>query len=90
MTYDVFVLIWCLTNLVAFCTYGLDKFAASRDMRRVPEDRLLMLTLAGGLGAMAASSLFRHKTRKQPFRRYAVFLAAAHLVLSVLLLVYIG
>jgi len=31
---------------------------------------LLWLALIGGLGAYAACELFRHKTRKQPFRAW--------------------
>lgn len=90
MDNDSFILMWVFANLVAFATFGLDKFASSRAMRRVPENRLLILTLFGGLGALSASSLFRHKTRKQPFRRYAVMLGAAHLILSALILVYLA
>lgn len=82
MCFDAFLILWCLTNLVAFATYGLDKFQAAANGSRIPEARLLSLALVGGLGAMAASSVFRHKTRKQPFRRYAVTLAGIHLVLT--------
>ena len=80
-------LVWLITNVLAFVTFGFDKIAAHSGWSRVRERTLLLLTLIGGLGAMSASSLFRHKTRKQPFRRYAVMLCALHLILSAALLV---
>lgn len=55
-------------NLVTFAMFALDKALAQREVRRVPESTLLWLALLGGTpGAYAARSLFRHKTRKQPF-----------------------
>jgi len=83
-------LIWIAANALAFVVYGWDKIAAQMGWSRVRERTLLMLTLTGGLGALSASSLFRHKTRKQPFRRYAVMLGAAHLISSALILVYLA
>lgn len=90
MTAFDFSLVWIAANLLAFAAYGWDKFCATRSMSRIPEKTLLSLTLTGGIGAMAASSLFRHKTRKQPFRNLALLLAGAHLVISVLLLLKLG
>ena len=58
-----------LLNLVAFLTFGADKRAAEAGDRRTPERVLLALALAGGsLGAIAGQQVFRHKTRKEPFR----------------------
>lgn len=55
-------------NLVTFTMFALDKALAQREVRRVRESTLLWLALLGGTpGAYAARSLFRHKTRKQPF-----------------------
>jgi uncharacterized membrane protein YsdA (DUF1294 family) len=49
--------------------YGIDKFAAVRGWWRVRERSLHMLALLGGWpGAYLGQRLFRHKTRKQPFR----------------------
>lgn len=59
-------------SIAAFITYGMDKSAARKQLRRTPESTLHMLGLAGGWpGALMAQALFRHKTRKQPFQ--AVF-----------------
>lgn len=56
-------------SLSLFALYGLDKSAARRGRRRVPENSLHMLALLGGWpGALAGQWAFRHKTRKQPFR----------------------
>ncbi len=86
MSLPVFLLVCAVANLWAFLVFGWDKLAARSGWSRVRERTLLALTLAGGLGAMAASSLFRHKTRKQPFRRWAICLAALHLLIVALVM----
>jgi uncharacterized membrane protein YsdA (DUF1294 family) len=54
---------------LTFLMFGLDKRAALNERQRVPEKTLHLLSLAGGWpGALLARPLFRHKTRKQPFR----------------------
>lgn len=54
---------------VTFVLYGTDKAAARRSGRRTPELTFHLLALAGGWpGALAGQSVFRHKTKKQPFR----------------------
>jgi len=56
-------------NLLAFLTFGWDKWAARRDARRVPEARLLLLAaLLGAPGAWLGVRVFRHKTVKTSFR----------------------
>lgn len=80
MTLTVFLLICLATNAWAFMAFGFDKVAAVRGNRRISEANLLGLTLLGGVGAMSASSLFRHKTRKQPFRRHAELLTGLHVI----------
>ncbi len=56
-------------NLIAFLTFGADKRSAAAEARRVPERTLLGLAAIGGsLGAIAGQQVFRHKTRKEPFR----------------------
>jgi uncharacterized membrane protein YsdA (DUF1294 family) len=52
-------------SVIAFLAHGLDKRAAVRHHRRVPEARLHLLELLGGWpGAVLAMLLFRHKIRK--------------------------
>ncbi len=76
-------------NLLAFVVYGYDKHQARVDGGRIPERVLLGLALIGGLGAYAACELFRHKTRKQPFRNQMFAAMAVH-VLAALWLVTAG
>ena len=55
-------------NFAAFAAFGIDKSHAENNRRRIRESTLLTLALIGGTpGAYAGRSLFRHKTRKQPF-----------------------
>jgi uncharacterized membrane protein YsdA (DUF1294 family) len=75
-------------NALAFVAYGFDKHQARVDGDRIPERVLLGLALIGGLGAYAACELFRHKTRKQPFRNLMMGALAIH-ILGVLALIYL-
>jgi uncharacterized membrane protein YsdA (DUF1294 family) len=69
-------------NAVTFGAFALDKQAARRDARRVPERYLLTLSMIGGtVGAIAAQQLLRHKSRKEPFRSTLWAVAALHLIL---------
>lgn len=74
-------------SLIAFTVYAMDKSAAGRGARRVPERRLHLLALAGGWpGALAAQRLLRHKTRKQVFQaRFAASVAGNCVLLGGLL-----
>ena len=65
------VLLWNVATLLA---YGWDKWRSTKQgARRVSERTLLwMLFLTGWLGAWIGMAWFRHKTIKQPFRRYAI------------------
>ncbi|MDC3378791.1 DUF1294 domain-containing protein [Planctomycetota bacterium] len=78
MTWQHGILIAALVvNLVTFCTFGWDKFAAKRNWWRVPELRLLGLCLAGGLlGGWAGMAAFRHKTSKRSFQLKMVGVSA--------------
>ncbi len=58
-----------VTNAVTFALFGLDKWAARRGWRRVPERTLHGCALAGGSpGALLGQGLFRHKTAKASFQ----------------------
>lgn len=63
---------WFLSvNLLTLLIYGVDKLAACKSWRRIPEATLLLFGVVGGWpGAIVGQQLFRHKTHKQPFRTY--------------------
>jgi uncharacterized membrane protein YsdA (DUF1294 family) len=57
-----------LLNLWTMLRFWQDKQRAIAGERRIAEADLLRLALIGGSpGALLGRSLFRHKTRKQPF-----------------------
>jgi len=57
-----------VVNISAIVVYGWDKLSAKQGWQRVPEKILLLLALLGGsVGAMAAMTFFRHKTRHLKF-----------------------
>lgn len=63
---------YVLMSVVTFMAYGIDKYAAERGTWRTSEATLLgMGLMCGWPGGLLAQEVFRHKTRKQPFR--AVF-----------------
>lgn len=76
-----------LLSAITFGVYALDKRWAVRGARRAPERTLHLLTLSGGwCGAILAMRLVRHKNRKPLFHVVALFAAALHVGLAVLLL----
>lgn len=57
-----------VVNISAIAVYGWDKLSAKQGWQRVPEKILLLVALLGGsVGAMAAMTFFRHKTRHLKF-----------------------
>jgi len=56
-------------SLITFVLYAVDKSAAIKRKQRISERTLHLASLLGGwLGALVGQRLFRHKTKKQPFR----------------------
>lgn len=64
---------------LGFVAFGYDKAQARRRGDRVSERTLLGLCVIGGVGAWAGQQLFRHKTRKEPFRSQMAAMVALHL-----------
>lgn len=57
-----------IINIIAFITYGIDKFKAQHNRWRIPESTLILLAALGGsVGAFLAMQLFRHKTKHPKF-----------------------
>lgn len=81
------LLAWAGINVIALLAFGWDKRQSIRDGSRIAERTLLGLALFGGaLGALIGRQLFRHKTRKQPFRTL-LWLAAAINILAVVVVI---
>ena len=63
------IVIYMLLGAATYFAYVVDKTAAERGKRRIPENTLHVLALLGGWPAgLVARHRLRHKTRKQPFR----------------------
>lgn len=64
------VMIYLLVlTLATFIVCGIDKFAAKKQMRRVPEKTLFLLAAIGGsVGMFAGMLTFRHKTQHWYFK----------------------
>ncbi len=71
-------------NAIAFLLFAADKRRARNGAWRISESTLLTTAAIGGsIGALVASSVLRHKTRKEPFRtrlRLIVVLQALALI----------
>jgi len=62
------IIYFIFINIVAFSIYGIDKYLALKDKRRVSEYSLLLLSFVGGsIGAFVSMILFRHKIKKVSF-----------------------
>lgn len=67
----------CGVNCWTILRFWQDERRATAGDRRIPEADLLWLALIGGSpGAFAARSVFRHKTRKEPFSTRLQVIAA--------------
>jgi len=78
---------YAVASVAAFVMYGRDKAAAEQGRWRTPELTLHLVALAGGWpGALLGQRVFRHKTRKQPFRAIFWLTVVANLVALVWLL----
>lgn len=65
---DFVIIYLVIINIITFWVYGLDKWKAKRDSRRISEKTLIFLALAGGsIGAFAGMRVFHHKTQKMKF-----------------------
>ncbi|HEC6761392.1 TPA: DUF1294 domain-containing protein [Salmonella enterica subsp. enterica serovar Thompson] len=73
-----------LANVLTLAIYGIDKTAARKIWRRVPESTLLVFGVVGGWpGAIVGQQLFRHKTQKQPFKTYFIVSVIVSILVTV-------
>ena len=72
------MLAWLVViNLYSLWQFKADKQRAIAGARRISEASLLQSAFFGGsIGALAGRSLFRHKTRKEPFATQLQLIAA--------------
>ena len=55
-------------TLITFLTFGLDKWLAKNNKRRIAENTLLFITFFGGtFGAVLGMVFFKHKNAKKSF-----------------------
>ncbi len=79
--YLLFPIVYIALNAVSFTLYGLDKFKARKEMWRISEKSLLIISLFGPMGALLGMQYFRHKTQKPLFRYSVPAFAGIHLLL---------
>ncbi|AKB74566.1 membrane protein, putative [Methanosarcina lacustris Z-7289] len=79
--YLLFPIVYIAINTVSFTLYGLDKFKARKEMWRISEKSLLLISLFGPMGALLGMQYFRHKTQKPLFRYSVPAFAGIHLLL---------
>jgi uncharacterized membrane protein YsdA (DUF1294 family) len=73
-------IIYAGLNVLAFVAFASDKLKAKTNRWRTPENALLLLAMLGPVGALAAMTGLRHKTRHVKFFLVPVFLIL-HLLL---------
>ena len=66
----VYILYYLIAiNIIAFLTYGFDKFKAKKGKWRIPESSLLLLAIIGGsIGAWFGIKVWHHKTLHKKFK----------------------
>jgi uncharacterized membrane protein YsdA (DUF1294 family) len=73
-------------NIVGFAAMGIDKLKAKKQVWRIPEKTLFLLSIFGGsLGSWAGMYVFRHKTKHWYFRVFMPLIFLIHVVLGILI-----
>jgi len=81
------MLLYILMSLVTFCAFAIDKSAARKAQWRTKERTLHLLSLlCGWPGALIAQKCLRHKTQKQPFKKWLYFVIIMNLLCIYVLL----
>jgi uncharacterized membrane protein YsdA (DUF1294 family) len=79
--YFFFPIVYAALNAASFALYGVDKYKARKEMWRISEKTLLILSLFGPIGAWLGMMQFRHKTQKPMFRYLVPAFVGVHLLL---------
>ncbi len=78
---------YLIINIVLFCMMAIDKKAAIKDKRRIPEKKLFVVAaLGGGVGGLFGMVLKRHKTRHLDFVFVFTLSAILHILIAFLLI----
>ena len=73
-------------NIVGFAAMGIDKQKAKKQVWRIPEKTLFLLSILGGsLGSWAGMYAFRHKTKHWYFIVFMPLIFLIHVVLGILI-----
>ena len=84
MIHMIFIGFFIVMSLISFFTMGHDKTAARAGKRRVPENTLWKLAIAGGgIGAYLGMIHYRHKTKHMSFRIGFTLLAILQVALMI-------
>ncbi|MGB7788398.1 DUF1294 domain-containing protein [Methanoregula sp.] len=78
------VVLYLVSNILAFGAFAFDKWKAQRTAWRISENALLALAFLGPFGGFCAMRLYRHKIHKIKFYLVPVFLVI-HLAIIVYL-----
>jgi len=81
IVYNIMIVVVVLVNAAAFILYGVDKIRAVNDAWRIPEKRLLRISLFGPFGGWLGMRMFRHKVKKPKFYVGIPFFAIVQLVI---------
>lgn len=81
--FAIVLLLLVAINVTSFCLFWYDKHAARAGWRRIRERTLLQSAFFGGsIGAMAGRQVFRHKTRKEPFRTRLILIVLLQMIVA--------
>ena len=76
-------------NIITFLLYGIDKYKAKANSRRISENTLILSAFfMGGLGALMGMAIFRHKTKHLRFKILVPLFLIMNIVISVRMLNY--
>ncbi|SDL96299.1 Uncharacterized membrane protein YsdA, DUF1294 family [Kandleria vitulina] len=74
-----------LINIIAFITFGIDKYKAVHHKWRIRENTLFLLAIiGGGLGALLGMHFFHHKTKHNSFKYGIPFILMIWIILIIL------
>lgn len=75
-------------NIVAFITFGVDKYKAKNNKWRIPEVTLLTLCLLGGsVGGYWGMRIFHHKTKHPKFYIGVPVIIIIQIIISIFIIV---